>query len=129
MSNAKKGAKQAAKKKGAKKMAGLATRKPRRDDIHGPLIAGTWGRAARTRTSGCSARDRRVRTRRRHDDGADHYAQDDGGGMSLRPRAVPRHGGPPARDRLQLLDMQQKRIPASDRAAGAVRASQRQGRP
>src|SRR5262245_3695244 len=48
--------------------------------------------------------------------------------MPLRTGAIPRHGRSCARDRLQLLDMQQERISASDRAAGAIRARQRQGR-
>ena len=39
--------------------------------------------------------------------------------MSLRPRALPRHRRSVARHRLQLLDLRQERLPASDRAAAS----------
>ena len=56
------------------------------------------------------------------------HAKDDVRRLPLRARAFSRHGGPLARHRMQLLDLHQEGLFAFDRAAGAVRASERRGR-
>ena len=56
------------------------------------------------------------------------HAKDDVRRLPLRAHTFPRHRGPLAHHRVQLLDLHQEGLSAFDRAAGAVRASQRCGR-